>query len=707
MNKQESKKRKMTGTMKKKLAGLFVLILLAFVFLIIGITIINAKSGDKYTKQVLAQSQQQYDSTTIPYKRGDILDRSGNILATSIKVYNVILDCQVVNSRESFKEPTKQALSEYLGIDEDTVEELLTSEETKDSPYQILKKQISMDEKKNFEKMTEIPADKEEAKALSEEETTRRNNTQGVWFEEDYERTYPLNELACDVVGFTYSGNTADWGLEGYYNSTLNGTDGRKIGYFNDDASLDQNIIDPVNGNSLVTTLDVNIQSVVDKYIEAFMENLKDGPNTDYRGAKNIGVIVANPKNGEILAMGSNDPYDLNNPRDLTAQYSDSEIKAMNDAQTKEALYKMWRNYCITDAYEPGSVVKPITVASALESGSITEEDTFVCDGGEQVADRYINCAVYPDSHGTETVGEAIQNSCNDALMAIGRKMGKETLLSYQDKFNFGTRTGIDLPGEGTGILFSLDNMFDTELATTTFGQGFTCTMIQEIAAISACINGGTYYQPHLVKEIRDQDNNTIKSISGNVLKEVISQEVSADIRKYMGMSVENGTSQTAKIPGYSMGGKTGTAEKVPRGNHKYLVSFVGFAPLDDPEVVIYVVVDEPNVEEQASSTYAQYIAQAILSEIFPYLNIYPDQQTDQKLQLWDEFTGTKRMDESVNGEDGDGPSGVVIDGTENPDMPEPPQDDSEEEIDHNDAESDGITNEDAGFDDEDYDEQE
>ena len=160
----------------------------------------------------------------------------------------------------------------------------------------------------------------------------------------------------------------------------------------------------------------------------------------------------------------------------------------MNDEQTKEALYKMWRNYCITDAYEPGSVVKPITVASALESGSITEEDTFVCDGGEQVADRYINCAVYPDSHGTETVGEAIQNSCNDALMAIGRKMGKETLLSYQDKFNFGTRTGIDLPGEGTGILFSLDNMFDTELATTTFGQGFTCTMIQEVAAISACI---------------------------------------------------------------------------------------------------------------------------------------------------------------------------------------------------------------------------
>lgn len=524
MNKQESKKRKMTGTMKKKLAGLFVLILLAFVFLVIGITIINAKSGDKYTKQVLAQSQQQYDSTTIPYKRGDILDRSGNILATSIKVYNVILDCQVVNSNDNYKEPTKQALSEYLGIDEDTVEELLTGEATKESPYQILKKQISMDEKKNFEKMTEIPSDEEEAKALSEDERARRNNTQGVWFEEDYKRTYPLNQLACDVIGFTYSGNTADWGLEGYYNSTLNGTDGRKIGYFNDDASLEQNIIDPVNGNSLVTTLDVNIQSVVDKYIEAFMENLKDGPNTDYRGAKNIGVIVANPQNGEILAMGSNDPYDLNKPRDLTAQYSDSEIEAMNDDQTKEALYKMWRNYCITDAYEPGSVVKPITVASALESGSITEEDTFVCDGGEQVADRYINCAVYPDSHGTETVGEAIQNSCNDALMAIGRKMGKETLLAYQDKFNFGTRTGIDLPGEGTGILFNLDTMFDTELATTTFGQGFTCTMIQEIAAISACINGGTYYQPHLVKEIRDQDNNTIKSLSGNVLKEVISQ---------------------------------------------------------------------------------------------------------------------------------------------------------------------------------------
>lgn len=705
MRKQESKKRRLTGTMKRKLAGLFILILLALVGLILGITYINAKSGDKYTKQVLAQSQQQYDSTKIPFKRGDILDRNGNVLATSIRVYNVILDCNAVNDKGDYKEPTKKALSEYLGIDSDKVEELLTGAATKESQYQILKKEVSMDDKKKFEEMTSIPSDKEEAEALSDDEKKFRENVRGVWFEEDYKRTYPLNSLACDVIGFTYSGNTADWGLEGYYNSTLNGTDGRKIGYFNEDSTVEQNIIDPVNGKSLTTTLDVNVQSVVDKYIAAFNDALADGPNKETnggKGAKNIGVIVANPQNGEILAMGSGDTYDLNNPRDMSGLYSQSELAAMNDEQTKENLFQMWRNYCISEDYEPGSVVKPIIMASALESGSITENDTFVCDGGEQVAEHFIRCAVYPDAHGTESPGEVIMNSCNDAMMAIGNRMGRTTMLTYQDKFNFGSRTGIDLPGEGTGLLYTEENMNETELATTSFGQGFTCTMIQELAALSACINGGTYYQPHMVKEIKDGDGMITRSISANVLKEVISQEVSADIREYMGMSVKEGTSQTAKIPGYSMGGKTGTAEKAPRNQGNYLVSFVGFAPLNDPQVVIYVVVDEPNVEEQASSTYAQYIAQAVLSEILPYLNIYPDEATDQPLQFWEEFGGVSRLDQSTNGDENDGTRGSVIDGIDNPDMPEPPEDEEEEgEIEYNDEDSEGITNQAAGFEDE------
>lgn len=690
--------------MKRKLAGLFIIILLALVGLILGITYINAKSGDKYTKQVLAQSQQQYDSTKIPYKRGDITDRNGNILATSVKVYNVILDCMAVNSDKEYKEPTKQALSEYLGIDSDRVEELLTGESTKNSQYQIMKKEVSMEDKKNFEKLTNIPSDKEEAEALTDEETSFRNNVQGIWFEEDYKRTYPMNSLASDVIGFTYSGNTADWGLEGYYNSTLNGTDGRKIGYFNDDSTLEQNIIDSVNGKNLVTTIDVNIQGVVEKYIQAFDNALADGPNKETnggKGAKNIGVIVANPQNGEILAMGSNDPYDLNNPRDMSHIYSESQLAAMSDSETEENLFQMWRNYCVSDDYEPGSVVKPIIMASALEAGVITESDTFVCDGGEQVSDRFIRCAVYPDAHGTQSPGEAIMNSCNDAMMAIGHRMGASAMLAYQDKFNFGTRTGIDLPGEGTGLLFTEANMNETELATTSFGQGFTCTMIQELAALAATINGGTYYQPHLVKEVTDDAGMTVKSISGNVLKEVISQEVSADIREYMGMSVEQGTSRTAKIPGYSMGGKTGTAEKNPRGQGNYLVSFVGFAPLNTPQVLIYVVVDEPNVEEQASSSYAQYIAQAVLSEVLPYLNIYPDEAVEEELQLWEEFGGVSRLDERTGTEEGEGTSGSEIDGIGNPDMPAPPEDTSEDdEPEYNDEESEGITNEDAGFED-------
>lgn len=694
MNKIESKKRKLTKKMKLKLAGIFAVILLAFVSLLVGITVINAKEGNKYTQQVLSQSQQQYTNTTVPFKRGSITDRNGTVLANSVKVYNLILDCRGVNVNAKYKEPTIAALEEYFGIERETIEGLLTNEKTKNSQYQILKKEVTMEERKEFEAANDVPEDEEERKALGEKELTRRRQVQGIYFEDNYKRVYPLGSLACDVLGFTDGGNTAQWGLEGYYNSTLNGTNGRKFGYLDENASLEQNIIDPVNGSNLTITLDATIQEVVEKYITAFDTALSAGPNNKKgekkKGAENIGVIVMNPNNGEILAMGSNGSYDLNDPRDLTGLYTDTQIAAMNDEETKDALYGMWRNYCINSVYEPGSTVKPIVVASALESGVITEYSRFLCDGGEEIGDDYVRCAVYPNSHGSESLGEVIQNSCNDGMMAIGRRMGTKRFLEYQAKFNFGTRTGIDLPGEETGILFSEENMYEMELSTSAFGQGFTCTMIQEIAAMAAAINGGTYYQPHLVKEITDEDGKTIKNITPNVMKQSVSEEVSAKVREYMGMSVTSGTSKYSKVKGYSMGGKTGTAEKLSekeKGN--YLVSFIGFAPLDKPEVLIYAVVDTPNVDQQASSSYPQYLAQAILSEILPHMNIYQDEPTQEETVLWEGFYGVPKMTD-IETDGISNPYGTVLD--------QGYGDGDPQDMEFNDEQTDGITNEDAGI---------
>lgn len=673
--------------MKKKLAVLFSLVLLALVGLVARITYINATSGSKYRKQVLSQAQQKYENQTLPAKRGDIYDRNGNILATSNKVYNVVLDCLEVNKDQDSVEPTIKALVEVLGLDEDEMRKLLTDSGTKKSQYQIVKKQISMDDKKAFEKY-EDPGDDSELTATQMKE---RSRITGVWFEEDYLRSYPFNETACDTVGFTLSRDVADVGLEGYYNATLTGVDGRQYGYINNNSDVEQTIIEPTDGKSIETSLDLGLQQIVEKYVNTFEEKM---------GAKNVGVIIEDPKTGEILAMDGGDRYDLNNPRDLSNVYSQSEIAAMNDKETVEALNGMWSNFCVTAAYEPGSVVKPIVMGSALEMGAISENDNFVCDGGQSFgaegATTFIKCAVWPDAHGTEALSDVIANSCNDGMMQIAAKMGKDNFLKTQSVFNFGTRTGIDLPNEGSGLIHTSDTMGETELACSAFGQGYTLTMIQEINAMCSVINGGYYYQPHLVTKIKDSSGGIVKTISPTLMKQTISEKISADIRSYMAASVDHGTSRTSKVQGYSSGGKTGTAEKFPRGNGKYLVSFIGFAPVDDPALVIYVVVDEPKVDDQASSTYAQYIAQGILSEALPYLNVQPDEAEDGEVpttELWELFKG---ISDSATGTGADGQKEAISD--EN--VPSPPEDESEDSDteDNNDMQSEGLTNEEAGL---------
>ena len=739
-------RKKINHQMKGKLAGLFGAVLLALVCLLGRITYINATNGDKYKKQVLTQAQQKFENDVLPAKRGNIYDRNGNILATSNKVYNVILDCKTVNSDPDYVEPTIRALKEILGIDEEKVRSLLSDSRTSQSQYQILLKQLSMDKKKEFEAYTTV----EEDSPLSDTEKKERGNVKGVWFEEDYLRSYPFKSLACDTIGFTLARDVADVGIESYYNSTLMGADGRQYGYFNSQSDVEQTIIEPVDGKNIVTTLDVGIQQIVEKYVNGFKKKM---------GAKNIGVVVQDPNTGEILAMDAGDRYDLNDPRDLSSLYSEEEIKAMNDEETVTALNAMWNNFCVTDAFEPGSVVKPIVMAGALEKGSIAEGDNFVCDGGQAFGannNTFIKCAVYPDSHGTEDLMHVIANSCNDGMMQIAEKMGAEQFIKAQSLFNFGSRTGIDLPNEGSGIIHTMDTMGETELACSAFGQGYTCTMLQEINAMSSVINGGYYYQPHLVKEIQDSNGSTVKTVEPVLLKQTISSEISAAIRSYMEDSVIEGTSRHSKVQGYSSGGKTGTAEKYPRGNKKYLVSFITFAPVEEPQVIIYVVIDEPNAEDQADSKYPQYIAQGILSELLPYLNIEPDEAEEgvvPETELWEGFDGVLEdvsgsdVDEEGNMVDAEGnlidmegnrvdeqgyllnenggrklnengeyiksenlesfsgetlpasESGEAVgDAVSNPAAPAPPEN-QEDPIVGNDMESDGLTNEEAGLD--------
>ncbi len=686
---------KINHTMRGKLVGLFAVVILALVCLLGRITYINATSGTKYKKRVLLQAQQSYQSSVLPAKRGNIYDCNGNLLATSQKVYTVILDCKEVNDeKHDYVDATVKALVDVLGIDEDDIRKKLTDPATSSSQYQILKKQITMDQKKAFEEY----ASPGEDSGLSEKELEERANVQGVWFEEDYLRIYPFDELACDTIGFTLSRETADAGLEGYYNSTLMGTDGRQYGYINDESDAEQTIMEPVTGESIETSLDVGAQQIVEKYVNGFKASM---------GAKNIGVIVMRPSTGEIIAMDGGDRYDLNNPRDMSQVYSQEEIDKMSDEETVTALNAMWGNFCVTDAFEVGSVVKPIVMAGALEKGKISATDTFTCDGGETFGangDTYIKCAVWPDAHGTETLSEVIANSCNDGMMQIAAKMGTEAFLKAQSLFNFGSRTGIDLPNEGAGVIHTTETMGETELACSAFGQGFTCTMLQEINAMCSVINGGYYYQPHLVTAIKDSSGGTVRTINPVLLKQTISSDISADIRSYMQASVLEGTSRTSKVEGYSSGGKTGTAEKLPRGNKKYIVSFITFAPVENPQVLMYVAVDELNAEAQADSKYPQYIAQGILSELLPYLNVTPDESEDgtiPKTELWEGFKGNL-VDASGNTVDvnvGTDDEGDLKEAISDTNVPEPPEDSEEDAEQDNDMESEGLTNEEAGLD--------
>ncbi len=621
-----------TTSMQKKLVVLFILVLLAFIGLTARLVLINKESGDKYKKQVL--SQQKYDSMSIPFRRGDILDSKGTKLAVSEKVYNVILDADIMLYDEKYVEPTIAAVQSELGIDGAVIRSRLATHPK--SSYYILKKQLTYEEISGFKA---LEADEEKGAYIK-----------GIWFEEEYKRRYPNNSLACDAIGFTTSDNNGLYGLEQFYNDTLSGTPGREYGYLNDDAALERTTISAVDGNSVVTTIDATIQGIVEKYLKKHDDEFNNN-FVERNGSNNTGCIIMDVNSGEILAMASYPVFDLNdtkNPDKLigmpmvdelgnkTGEYITAEnLASLEQELVDQNFNALWRNYCINDSYEPGSVSKPFTVAAALDAGKISGDETYTCNDFLHVGDYDIKCHNRYGEDGTLTVAQSVERSCNVAMMYINMQSGIDNFLDYQHIFNFGLKTNIDLAGESrtSSLVYNKDTMGQTELATNSFGQGFNVTMIQMITGFCSLINGGNYYEPHMVKKVISPSGATVQNIEPRILKQTISTSTSEKIIEYCNLVVsgENGTGKTARPAGYMIGGKTGTAETLPRKNNEYVVSFMGYAPADDPQIAIYVVVDRPNVLIQDDAKHATRIVKNILTEVLPYMGFYMTEEMTDK----------------------------------------------------------------------------
>lgn len=620
--------------MQGKLAFTFIVITLAL-FALSGVLFKIVKDNEKdYTQTILGQ--QEYSSRTLPYRRGDIVDRNGTYIATNEKVYNLILDPKVMLADEGkYKETSLNALVTVFGYDKAELTALVDNNST--SSYIRYARQLSAEQKEAFEA---------EAAAISKDKE-KKQKVKGVWFEDEYKRIYPYNDLACNVIGFSNGDGTQGfWGIEQSYNSTLIGSNGREYGYLNDDSNLERVIKPAVNGNTVVSTIDVNVQKMVEKRIEEFEAEM---------GADRTAVLVMDPKNSEVLAMASSIKFDLNDPKNMDRYYSPEQQAAMAAADaelsarlegitdpaeqekvrqemrkegkttTSDAQNSMWRNYCISDTYEPGSTAKPLTIAAGLEEGLISPNDTYVCNGFQEVGGWRIKCnSRY--GHGTLNLEETLMFSCNVALMQIGAKLGYQTFCDYQSVFNLGSRTGVDLPGEAStaGLLYTPERMDPASLATNAFGQNFNVTMIQMGAAYCSLLNGGNYYVPRVAKQVLNEQGAVVKKLEPVLVRQTIGESTGSFLKKALFRTVADGTGSAAGVPGYEIGGKTGTAEKYPRSDKNYLVSFMGFAPYEDPQVLVYVVIDVPHTEDQPHSTYASGVFQKIMSDILPYLNVFP-----------------------------------------------------------------------------------
>ena len=642
---RNTNKRVFTKTMQEKLAITVLVITLALFALVMVLYNLIKHNQEDYNQIVL--DHQNYSSQILPYRRGEIMDRNGTYLAVSEQVYNLIIDPKVILSdKDKYLTTTVSVLSQTFGYNTEELIKLINENEAKS--YINYEKQITQEQKEAFE-----------ANSEAAQGTSSKQKVAGGWFEPQYKRVYPYGTLASTVIGFSYDNGAKGMnGIEQYYNDQLTGINGREYGYLNEETNLERVIKEAENGRTIVSTIDINLQKIAEKYIDEWEAGI---------GSKMSAAIVMNPQNGEILAMATKNRYDLNDPRNLEGQFTDEEIRAMGRLEavddykrknrdrdltiteeevsqhySEEEIYslgqqvawnKIWRNFCVSDSFEPGSPSKIFTVAAAMEEGYITGNESIECEGVLEVGGHQIHC-VNRNGHGSLTITESLMESCNVVMMRLASMTGGRRFSKYQEIFGFGQKTNIDLPGEAdtSTLIYQADQMRSSNLATNSFGQNFNCTMVQMAAAFASVINGGSYYEPHVVKQILNDQGSVVKKIEPVLVRETVSEGTAAFLKTALEKTVSEGTGKAAQVEGYAVGGKTGTAEKYPRSAENYLVSFIGFAPADNPQIMVYVAIDTPNLpgKEQAHSSFATQIVQKILTESLPYLNIFPATDTEQ-----------------------------------------------------------------------------
>ncbi len=600
------------------------LILVIFTLAITGFQLarIMIVKGNYYKSK--AADQQLYD-TEMTAKRGDIYDRNGNVLATSSTVWTLYVS---PNSFKSIKNEqklaeTKDNIADNLASILETDRDELRAKLDTNSSYVVLAKKIEENKASLIRKYISESKDKVSAY---------------IGLDESTKRYYPNDNLASEILGFVGSDNQGLSGLELYYDNDLTGTAGRVVAAkkANGDAMpfSYEKIVDAVPGNSLKLTIDTYVQYVCEKYLEqAIIDN-----QAQERGA----CIAMNVNTGEILGMAVKGDFNPNDPFTLSDS-DNAKLDGITDEEQKKTekqnlLNRQWRNKSISDAYEPGSVFKIFTAAAALEEGVASPSSTYNCSGSITVSGQRYFCHKHA-GHGLQTLGVAMNNSCNPAFITIGTELGVDKFSNYFSSFGFTEKTGIDLPGEGSPVYHDKANMGTVELASSSFGQTFKITPIQLITAASAAVNGGNLVTPHIVSEIVDSEGNTVSSVGTKIKRQVISSKTSDTLCEMLEKVVSEGGGKNAYVSGYRVGGKTGTSQKVAENQQSgksnlYIGSFIGFAPMDDPEIAVLVLVDQPNVDNGAAyygSAIAAPAGGQIIAEILPYLGFEP-QYTDEEL---------------------------------------------------------------------------
>lgn len=534
--------------------------------------------------QEMAYEQQTRDRLITP-KRGSITDRNGVGIARTQTVTAV----SVIPAQIKEKEKTAQCLADILTL---PYEEVLEKVKQKVALVRIQTK-----------------VDMETAQKI------RQADLPGVKVDEDVQRVYPYCDLAAQVIGFVGKDNQGIIGLEAKYDDILKGEQGKILTVTDSvgrEISAQQQRIPPIDGKTLVTTLDVVIQQYVEQTLAKAVEA---------KGAKKGAMIVLNPQNGEIYAMANYPSFDLNTPFTINDETLAANWDNLSQKEQNDALNQMWRNDAINDTYEPGSIFKIITSVAGLEEHVVEPNSTFYCKGFYVAGDRQIKCWRYPRTHGAQTFTEGVQNSCNPVFMEIAERMGAETFLEYMKKFGFYEKTGIDLAGEATGIIHKLENMGPVELATMSFGQSFQITPLQLLRAASATVNGGYLITPHIGYGVADENGNMIETFSYDAGEPIMSKETSETMKMILESVVAEGTGNKASVEGYRIGGKTATSEKLPRRSGKYIASFMTFAPADNPKMMAFVMIDEPQ-GVYYGGTVGGPIMKELLTNILPYLGI-------------------------------------------------------------------------------------